>query len=488
MLLVEKMNAFEPAPLTTGGLIVMREEEVELKAESDGIYIFLQKGKAKQSELFTGSARGRCQVVLTNLRLLVIAPTSNGRQVGWGINLSNVEEVEDCAVNIFVRSTRLRVHVVKPSAGGGAPNMDVDIGIGFEREGIFGDIGVKESRKDEFLELVRKALMRRSWLVIEAANREKRLAEELVASAGKSKIGGDETENIRGAVTGGVGIGGLLKRQEKALSEAEKLTKEATGDLDSLMERAREVVRVVEKFAKIADDRTKAGSTKGSNDGDGNDDDDGDDHDDHDDNDNDTMSVGSASSSASTTTADMDSILQSIGMVSPVTKYSAGRMYHRQLARQIADLLTAQSRLERMGGMVTLSDLYCILNRARGTELVSPDDLYRAARLMGRLKVGMHLAKFPSGVKMIRSDSFGNEAIFDRLLSLFEDTDSRAFSTTKGDESAQANGLLFNEVASLLGVSIVVAKEQVLMAEQHGLLCRDDSVYGVAFCSISYFA
>ena len=49
--------------------------------------------------------------------------------------------------------------------------MDVDIGIGFEREGIFGDIGVKESRKDEFLELVRKALMRRSWLVIEAANR-----------------------------------------------------------------------------------------------------------------------------------------------------------------------------------------------------------------------------------------------------------------------------------------------------------------------------
>lgn len=29
----------------------------------------------------------------------------------------------------------------------------------------------------------------------------------------------------------------------------------------------------------------------------------------------------------------------SIGMVSPVTRYSAGRLYHQQLARQMADLM-----------------------------------------------------------------------------------------------------------------------------------------------------
>lgn len=469
-----EMNALEPAPLTAGGLLVMREEEVELKADTDGIHFYTQNGKTKQGELFTGVARGHCQVVLTNLRLLAIVPTAEGGRVGWGINLVNVVEVEDCAVNLFLRSTRIRVHVRKSTPRDGV--VDVDIGIGFEREGVLGDIGVKEERKDVFIELIRKALLRKSWLVIEASNRERRLAEEMVASAGKLNTAGDDklAGTMRGAVTG-VGVGGLLKRQEKALSEAEKLTKEATGDLDSLMERAREVVRVVEKFAKLAEDRTKDSA----------------DNDNGADDDDDTASIASSSTGTTSTTNDVESILQSIGMVSPVTKYSAGRIYHKQLARQLADLLSTQSRLQRMGGMVTLSDLYCILNRARGTELVSPDDLYRSARLMGRLKVGMHLVKFPSGVNMIRSDDLGDEAIFKRLMSLFDSTDPLTGITTSESDSdgdpRASNGLLYNEVASLLGVSLVVAKEQVLMAEQHGLLCRDDSVYGVAFFSISYF-
>ena len=50
-ILYDEMNAFEPAPLTTGGLPVMREEEVELKADTDGIHFYSQKGKTKQGEL-----------------------------------------------------------------------------------------------------------------------------------------------------------------------------------------------------------------------------------------------------------------------------------------------------------------------------------------------------------------------------------------------------------------------------------------------------
>ena len=68
-------------------------------------------------------------------------------------------------------------------------------------------------------------------------------------------------------------------------------------------------------------------------------------------------------------TNEMESILQSIGIVSPVTKFSAGRLYHQQLARQMADLLLSQGRLSRLGGMITLADLYCLFNRARGTEV-----------------------------------------------------------------------------------------------------------------------
>jgi EAP30/Vps36 family len=40
---------------------------------------------------------------------------------------------------------------------------------------------------------------------------------------------------------------------------------------------------------------------------------------------------------------------------------------------QLADFLRVP--LERAGGMMTLPDVYCLFNRARGTELISPDDL-----------------------------------------------------------------------------------------------------------------
>ena len=76
------------------------------------------------------------------------------------------------------------------------------------------------------------------------------------------------------------------------------------------------------------------------------------------------------------------------GILSPVTKLSAGRQYYHLLARQVADLLHDQNRIQRLGGVVSLTDLYCLYNRARGTELVSPDDLLQAVRLMESLHLG----------------------------------------------------------------------------------------------------
>lgn len=77
-----------------------------------------------------------------------------------------------------------------------------------------------------------------------------------------------------------------------------------------------------------------------------------------------------------------------------MTRLSAGREYHQQLARQIADLLLANDRLRRLGGMITLSDVYCIYNRARGTELVSPEDLLEAASQLQHLHIGLMLHFF----------------------------------------------------------------------------------------------
>jgi ESCRT-II complex subunit VPS36 len=460
--------------------LVTHAEEVELKADSDGIHFFTQKGKKVDTELWAaaGVSLGRCQVVLTNLRLVAIVPTTSGGRMGWGINLANVAEVEDCATNVLRRSTRIRVHV-KKTLPGSKSMLNIDIGIGFEREGILGDIGLKEDRKDVFLELIRRALVRKSWEAIEEANREMMRAQEMVASSGThtSPALASVANTNREHLATGAGVGGLQNRQQKALSAAEKLTEDATGDLDCLMQRAREVVKTVEKFAKLAENNTNSAGAEGNDSSDG----DGDD----------TSSVGSLSTTT-TATNDMDSILMSIGMVSPVTKFSAGRMYHKQLARQIADLLASQGRLHRMGGMISLTDLYCILNRARGTELVSPDDVYKAARLMARLRVGMHLVKFASGVNMIQSDDLKEEKIFQRLMELWSGGHDGDGDDDKGEREGSVRravvGMLYSDVASQLGISIVVAKEQVLLAEQRGLLCRDDSVYGVAFYANSVFA
>lgn len=122
-------------------------------------------------------------------------------------------------------------------------------------------------------------------------------------------------------------------------------------------------------------------------------------------------------------------MLQGVGIASPVTKEMAGNAYHEQLARQFADLLLTDNRLRyvvglpwlwkvlcltiscccrsrRLGSILTLTDAYCLYNRARGTDLVSPEDLLQAATLLRPLRLGLHLDMFPSGVKVPRCRRF----------------------------------------------------------------------------------
>ena len=70
---------------------------------------------------------------------------------------------------------------------------------------------------------------------------------------------------------------------------------------------------------------------------------------------------------------------------------------------QLADFL--RPRMAKAGGIITLADVYCLFNRARGTELISPDDLVQAAGLFASHHAGMHMRTFPSGVVVVQSDS-----------------------------------------------------------------------------------
>ena len=56
-----------------------------------------------------------------------------------------------------------------------------------------------------------------------------------------------------------------------------------------------------------------------------------------------------------------------------VNKDTSGKMYHSALATEIEKFLI--TIMDNFGGVVGLVDLYCMYNRARGTDLISPDDL-----------------------------------------------------------------------------------------------------------------
>lgn len=102
------------------------------------------------------------------------------------------------------------------------------------------------------------------------------------------------------------------------------------------------------------------------------------------------------------------SYLMSLGIDDPVTRDSApGEAdYFQRLANQICEMLL--DPLSDCGGMMSLADVYCRVNRARGLELLSPEDLLNAChQLQGPIK----LRQFPSGAMVLQLESHDDAAV-----------------------------------------------------------------------------
>jgi len=151
------------------------------------------------------------------------------------------------------------------------------------------------------------------------------------------------------------------------------------------------------------------------------------------------------------------------------------RRFAVELSKQLAEFLAP--RLERDGGVIALADVFCLYNRARGTELVSPDDVLAAAKLFPKVGAPMALRTFPSGVTVVQSAAHGDEAVCGRL---------RALAAAPGDAAAGGvpglgPGLSAGDVARASGVSVAIVREQLLTAEAAGVLCRDQGPEGLRF-------
>ncbi|KAH7433800.1 hypothetical protein KP509_07G086800 [Ceratopteris richardii] len=233
------------------------------------------------------------------------------------------------------------------------------------------------------------------------------------------------------------GVSGILRKEQEQWEETDKNLQDAFVDLKALMSKAKEMVALAEKM------RAKLMTAP-------------------------TTQAGSMDDEDATSRQEMQDWMLSVGIASPVTKETAGALYHQQLSRQLADFVVVP--LQKAGGMLALVDVYCLFNRARGTELISPEDLLRACTLWEKIDVPVILRKFDSGVMIIQSKSQSDDEIFSRIRSLLTRTEEPSFV-----------GIGATEVARALGMAPALAKEQLLAAEQKGNLCRDDGPDGLRF-------
>jgi ESCRT-II complex subunit VPS36 len=163
---------------------------------------------------------------------------------------------------------------------------------------------------------------------------------------------------------------GIERSMEEKKHATDKQMSQAFQDLDGLIEKAKDMVTLADRFASKLEEKQ-----------------------------------GSISEDE---TIAFKSYLLSIGIANPVTRFyisivsinsdsvhsqvcrethGSGGLYHRELAKQLAQFL--QKPLEEAGGIMSLADVYCRFNRARGMELVSPDDVSSACRLFEHLGLPM---------------------------------------------------------------------------------------------------
>ncbi|PBC34647.1 vacuolar protein-sorting-associated protein 36 [Apis cerana] len=159
------------------------------------------------------------------------------------------------------------------------------------------------------------------------------------------------------------------------------------------------------------------------------------------------------------------SYLMSLGIDDPVTRdaYKNSNEYFKQLAKQLADIL--EEPIKEVGGMMTLTDVYCRVNRARGLELLSPEDLLNASRQLASLDLPIVLRVFDSGVMVLQARSHDDNTIVDIIADLIK---------KKGSLTAE-------ELAQSEGISVLLARERLLVTEKKGKACRDDTIEALRF-------
>lgn len=297
-----------------------------------------------------------------------------------------------------------------------------------------------------FYERLKNALVQRKWLLQSAPPIPKPNRLSGVFDDGYV-TGSDQNERDpeRNKV---VGIAGLERRGLEQRRNNELMLGTAFEDLEALMTSAKEIVALAESFASQANLGTNGNSEASA------------------------LLSQSASALGLVTTKDM-------------LRSGSDSLYVSELSRNLAELLTDDTRgiLKREGGIITLVDLWALFNRARGgVELVSPTDFEKAARLWDKLKLPVRLRRFKSGLLVVQGRDRTDEKTIASLLSWFRELHSEPpVGEVSWDWRLFGRGVTAQETAERFDWSVGVASEELEMAEEKGMLCREQGLDGLRF-------
>ncbi|CAG00472.1 unnamed protein product, partial [Tetraodon nigroviridis] len=261
----------------------------------------------------------------------------------------------------------------------------------------------------------------------------RRLTEEMTQKRWESTPASQPIPTGTGSQAGrirAVGIVGIERKIEERRKETDKNISEAFEDLSKLMVKAKEMVELSRSIAnKIKD---KQGDITEDE------------------------------------TIRFKSYLLSMGIANPVTRetHGSGTHYHLQLAKQLGTMLQAPLEVsvqfyvvcftylrshvsssfpivtlqfvadsvslpaspsllfQERGGMMALTEVYCLVNRARGMELLSPEDLVNACKMFELLKLPLRLRVFDSGVMVVQLQSHSEEEMIASALDNVSDKGS----------------------------------------------------------------
>ncbi|KAI1977897.1 Vacuolar protein-sorting-associated protein 36 [Ophidiomyces ophidiicola] len=300
-----------------------------------------------------------------------------------------------------------------------------------------------------FHERLNDALIQRKWLLYGAPPVPRSPASG-VLETGPSPSGELAPRQDHDARPKGVGIAGLERRGFQSRKNNEAVIGNAFEDLEALMASAKDIVALAETLSAETGIQSNSSSSEATR-------------------------VISQSAAA-------------LGMITTKDMLSGGgsdNLYLSELSRNLAEYLTddREGILRREGGIMSLIDLWSIFNRHRnGVELVSPSDFHKAAELWGKLKLPVRLRRFQSGLLVVQPHDWTDERCI-RLLETWLDELHTQSPTSEilWDWTAYGRGVTAQEAAARFGWSVGVASEELEMAEERGILCREEGIEGIRF-------